>query len=123
MKLWRMPRRGSLAGAPGPASAADDAIAQEAPYAPAGLAGLTGALFPMNREGTMLEDACREMQQTRMSLQVDDDLTVPIILTDQNANAIVELTQRAREHRERERSSIPPVYDFGRDASWPGGGE
>ena len=44
-----------------------------------------------------------------------------VLCTDQNATALLEATQRVREHRERERASLRPVYNFGGEAAWSGG--
>ena len=61
-------------------------------------------------------------QPTCMSLEVDDALQVPVAFNEQTAAAVLEVTQRAREYREREKRSIPPVYNFGSDnASWSSG--
>jgi hypothetical protein len=46
-------------------------------------------------------------------------LSIPISFSDCNIRAIVEVTQRARERRERE-ASAPPVYDFGSHSCWSG---
>jgi hypothetical protein len=64
-----------------------------------------------------------DSQPTPLALEVDDGLTVSVLLNEQNAGLILETTQRAREYREREKSSIPPVYNFGGEPHWPGGGD
>lgn len=61
-----------------------------------------------------------EMQPIRMNLEVDEAHHVPVSFNEQTAAAALEVTQRAREYREREKQSIPPVYDFG-GGSWSGG--
>jgi len=60
---------------------------------------------------------------TTISLEVDEGLTVAVLLNEQNAGSVLETTQRMREYREREKSSIPPVYNFGTDSHGPGGGD
>jgi hypothetical protein len=60
----------------------------------------------------------REWGDTRMNLELDDGFSVPVTLNDHNASGILEVTQRARESRDRERASVPPVYNFGGDSAW-----
>ncbi len=54
-----------------------------------------------------------EIQPPRVQLQVDEALSVPLTVTEQNATHLLEQTYRMREHREQERSACPPVCDFG----------
>jgi hypothetical protein len=68
---------------------------------------------------------CREV---RANVEIGDEsrsdvaLSVPISLSDRNAGGILELTQRLREQRERERTATPPVYNFGAgEQAWSGG--
>jgi hypothetical protein len=69
------------------------------------------------------DDPCFMAQPTRMSLELDDALNVPVSFNEQTAAIVLERTQRAREYREREKRSIPPVYNFGSDnGNWSGGG-
>lgn len=67
-----------------------------------------------------LLDAQRELQ-TRVQLEVDEGLSVPVSPTEQNVGALLDVTQRLREYRERERASVLPVYNFGGDSVWSGG--
>lgn len=68
---------------------------------------------------------CREV---RASVEIGDEscsdvaLNVPISLSDRNAGDILEVTQRLREQRERERTTAPPVHNFGGgEQAWSGG--
>lgn len=60
---------------------------------------------------------CRELHT---HLEVDEGVLVPVSLSENNASRIVEMTQRAREHREREMASVPRVYNFGSEPRWTG---
>jgi len=70
-----------------------------------------------------LEDAFRETHPSRLSLEVDDGVQVPVTVGDYNAHLIVEATQRIREYRESEKSAVRPVYNFGGDSPWSGAGD
>ena len=68
---------------------------------------------------------CREVRAT---VEIGDEsrsdvaLSVPISLSDRNAGDILEVTQRLREQRDRERTSVSPVYNFGGgEQAWSGG--
>ena len=68
---------------------------------------------------------CREVRAT---VEIGDEsrsdvaLCVPISLSDRNAGDILEVTQRLRERRERERTAAHPVYNFGGgEQAWSGG--
>lgn len=50
----------------------------------------------------------------------DAGMFIPLSFTDCNLGAIVEMTQRARERRERELAAVPPVHDFGSHSCWSG---
>jgi hypothetical protein len=77
-------------------------------------------LYNVTREGADgVDSVYREMQQTQ-SLELADGLCVHVRLDEQNAQRVLESTQRLRERHERERAAVPPVYDFGGD-SWAGG--
>lgn len=67
-----------------------------------------------------LLDAQRDLR-TRVYLEVDEGLSVPVAPAEQSVGAILDVTQRVRESRERERSALPPVYNFGGDSFWSGG--
>lgn len=54
-------------------------------------------------------------------LKLDDGLHTTISLHDLRPTELLERTQCLREQRERERASVPPVYDFGSEPSWQGG--
>lgn len=70
-----------------------------------------------------LDDPYFMAQPTRMSLELDDAIQMPVVFNEQTAATVLEVTQRAREYREREKRSVPPVYNFGSDnATWSGGG-
>lgn len=66
-----------------------------------------------------LDDDCRTIRPTRLEVEVDDGIVVPVVLDGRNALGVLEATQRLREYRERERASVRPVYNFGGDA-WSG---
>ena len=71
-----------------------------------------------------LADPYFTTEPTRMSLELDDTFQVPVTFNEQTAASVLEATQRAREYREREKRSIPPVYNFGSDnASWSSGAD
>lgn len=77
---------------------------------------------PPHREGAAgLADPTFMFAETPLHMQLDESGGVPVSLGDQNAAAILETTQRIRENRERERASVPPVYNFGGEARWSGG--
>ena len=69
---------------------------------------------------TDLADPYYMAREVRVSMQLDDASAVPVAINEQNAAVIVEATQRVREYRERERASLPPVYNFG-ESAWSGG--
>jgi hypothetical protein len=62
-----------------------------------------------------LDDAWRELHPMPLNLEVDDGLSIPVLVDTHNANLILEATQKMREYREREKSSLPPVANFGSD--------
>jgi hypothetical protein len=64
-----------------------------------------------------MDEVCWDLRQ---SLEIDEGTTVPVSLSDRDPAIILEVTQRARELREREKSSVPPVYNFGGESSWSG---
>jgi len=65
---------------------------------------------------------CEALRQPLL-LSVDEGPQVPVSLSEQPPGAILELTQRVREARERERSAVPPVYNFGgAESTWSGSG-
>ena len=77
---------------------------------------------PAHREGAAdLADPTFMFAETPLHMQLDEGGGVSVSLGDQNAAAMLETTQRIRETRERERSSVPPVYNFGGEARWSGG--
>ena len=63
------------------------------------------------------------VEAVRMDLELDDGLTVPVLLSEQNAQRVVEATQRIRASREEERASLRPVYNFGGDPGWSPAGD
>jgi hypothetical protein len=76
-------------------------------------------------------EAAEEARPTLL-LAVDAGPRVAVCLSDQPPGAILEVTQRVREARDRERSAVPPVYNFGGgpfrrswrtelEADWSGG--
>jgi hypothetical protein len=64
----------------------------------------------------------RREPQPRLHLEVDEGVSVAVALNESPA-AILDATQRLRECRERERSAVPPVYNFGGESSWSGYGD
>ena len=60
-------------------------------------------------------------REVRLNMEVDDAAVAQLRVTEQNAAAMVEATQRLRDYHERERSSVRPVYNFGGESFWSGG--
>jgi hypothetical protein len=108
MKLWSWLRR----------TQADPVCEEEEVAAPVHVLGMQASMPAQSLPTDSLEgfaDACRDLQ-TPLTLQVEDGVGVPVVLTSQNAAAVLEATQRFRELRERDRASLPPVADFGGEA-------
>lgn len=61
--------------------------------------------------------------ETRLNMEVEDAIRTPVALTEANAAAVLDSTQRLREYREREKASLRPIYNFGNESCWSGGGE
>lgn len=110
MSTWKWPWRVQREAAVPPA---DEAAAPETQVR----GTLIGAPADDDTPGD-LTTMCREWGDTRLNLELDDGFSVPVTLNDHNANRILEVTQRAREWRDRERASVPPVYNFGGDRAW-----
>lgn len=112
MSTWKWPwrvRREALASVP----PAEESVVLETQ--------VRGTLIGGTSDCDSLDDLptlYREWGDTRLNLEVDDGFSVPVTLNDHNANTILEVTQRAREWRDRERASVPPVYNFGGDGAW-----
>jgi hypothetical protein len=68
--------------------------------------------------------ACRDLQSSLM-LQLDngadDGPLAAVVLCPRDAAAVLEVTQRLRELREREKTSLPPVADFDSEVCWSSG--
>ena len=114
MKRWTLIRSLGRQSSPAAGPAAE-ALAEEA-----GLAPRTAPLITRDPAGG-LSDPYFLLPETRFQVPVDDAGPVAVSLGEQNAGAVVEATQRVREHHERERAAVPPVYNFGADSSWSGG--
>jgi hypothetical protein len=56
-----------------------------------------------------------------LPIQVDDTVQILIALSERNTHLVLDATERAREYREREKSSLAPVYNFGAEPTWSGG--
>lgn len=67
-----------------------------------------------------LGDSCFLLRRTRVRVQLDEGLHVCVALGETDAAGVLELTQRLRERRERERAALPPVYNFGGESQWFG---
>lgn len=111
--VWKYPWRPLREPAPGEDRPADDRAGDEP-------SPETWAPLP---EATATPPGAGEEFHPTLLIAVDDDHAVAVSLGDQPPNAILEMTQRAREARDRERSGVPPVHDFGGSASaWTGPG-
>jgi len=113
LRNWKWPHWSRRKGHPAAAGALGDDPAQELSPGPAMSGGWESVSLLV----------AGESQPTPLALEVDEGLTVPVLLNEQNAGLILESTQRVREYREREKSSIPPVYNFGGEPHWSGGGD
>jgi hypothetical protein len=116
MKFWRRLRvRGKPGGTPSIGLIEDSVIEAQV--------HVMATIQPANRDvAAGLDDVCRELQQTRLTVEVDDGINIPVVLSEQNAGMIVEATHRTREYREQEKQSLRPVYNFGNEGSWGGDG-
>jgi len=108
-RSWRWPSwtRPARAGA---VSQVEDAAAEAQLYAATASSTAWDGLLEAQRE-----------LQTRVQLEVDEGLSVPVSPTEQNVGALLDVTQRLREYRERERASVLPVYNFGGESAWSSG--
>jgi len=67
-------------------------------------------------------DLAGSSDPVRYSIEADDGLPIVVTPERNDLGRRLEIADRVREIRERERSSVPPVYNFGSGA-WSAGGE
>ena len=66
-------------------------------------------------------DACLSTVPPFLCAEVDSGVCVPVALSERNAHLVMDLTHRLREYREREKSVVSPVYNFGGESVAAGG--
>jgi len=71
-------------------------------------------------ESSALGDPLFMGREARLNMEVDEAAVTQVAVTEENARAIVEASQRLRDHHERERASVSPVYNFGGECRWSG---
>jgi hypothetical protein len=75
---------------------------------------------PDNDALDAMDSVCRDLRES-LDVEIDEGTAASVPFTDRDPARTLEVTQRARELRERERSSVRPVYNFGGESSWSGG--